>query len=166
MKNQRGISLVVLIITIIVIIILAGIVISNAIDTPDRARLAVFRSDMDSLEQAVGISYADLVGDYAEEGTQKLDSKIYAEVATGNSDASYQNVVFPDAVRSLVFINDSHKIKNISGLPEYKDGDGNNQQYAVDPLDGSVYLIPGFKYKGEYYYSVSSEGELTAAYIE
>jgi type II secretory pathway pseudopilin PulG len=51
----KGISLIALIITIIVIIILATIIVSSALNTPERASLARFIGDMSEIQQAVSI---------------------------------------------------------------------------------------------------------------
>ena len=56
-KQNRGISLISLIITIIVIIILAAIVIFSGMGTPEKAQLSGVISDIDSVQTAVDQAY-------------------------------------------------------------------------------------------------------------
>jgi hypothetical protein len=63
MKNQKGISLIALIITIIVIIILAAIVISSAVTTPEQANWAKFCGNYAEIQSAVSTKSAEVYGD-------------------------------------------------------------------------------------------------------
>jgi hypothetical protein len=62
MKNQKGISLIALIITIIVIIILAAIVISSAVRTPESANWAKFCGNYSEIQSAISTTSADVYG--------------------------------------------------------------------------------------------------------
>jgi hypothetical protein len=62
MKNQKGISLIALIITIIVIIILAAIVISSAVNTPEQANWAKFCGNYAEIQSAVSTKSAEVYG--------------------------------------------------------------------------------------------------------
>mgnify|MGYP004527273107 FL=1 len=86
MKNQNGISLIALIITIIVIIILAAIVIGGVFNTPNDAKFANFCQEYDRVQTAITLRYYDLYQKYAiDPGTSTLPTHydIYEEVATG-----------------------------------------------------------------------------------
>jgi type II secretory pathway pseudopilin PulG len=166
MKTQNGISLVALIITIIVIIILAAIIIPDTMNTPNKAYYTKFCGDMETVEGAIQTAYSDLSVDYALEGSMLSDTELYAEIGTGNSSTLPVTGVFPDGNHSIIIINDSHKIKDVSGLPEYKDESGNNQVLAIDIADGSVYMIPGLLFEGKYYYSATSQGSNVAAHVQ
>jgi type II secretory pathway pseudopilin PulG len=62
MKNQKGISLIALIITIIVIIILAAIVIGSAVRTPESANWAKFCGNYSEIQSAVATQSAEIYG--------------------------------------------------------------------------------------------------------
>jgi type II secretory pathway pseudopilin PulG len=62
MKNQKGISLIALIITIIVIIILAAIVISSAVNTPEQANWAKFCGNYAEIQSAISTKTAEVYG--------------------------------------------------------------------------------------------------------
>ena len=86
MKNQNGISLIALIITIIVIIILAAIVIGGVFNTPNDAKFANFCQEYDRIQTAIQLKYYDLYQKYAIDASlQTLPThyEIYNEVATG-----------------------------------------------------------------------------------
>lgn len=86
MKNQNGISLIALIITIIVIIILAAIVISGAFSTPDDAKFANFCQEYDRVQTAIQLKYYDVYQKYALQLSTDVTPthfNMYNEVATG-----------------------------------------------------------------------------------
>ncbi len=86
MKNQNGISLIALIITIIVIIILAAIVIGGVFSTPDDAKFATFCQEYDRVQTAIHLKYYELYEDYATDmklAVTPTHYNIYNEVATG-----------------------------------------------------------------------------------
>lgn len=86
MKNQNGISLIALIITIIVIIILAAIVIGGVFNTPDDAKFATFCQEYDRVQTAIHLKYYELYEDYATNtklAKTPTHYNIYNEVATG-----------------------------------------------------------------------------------
>ncbi len=65
MKNQKGISLIALIITIIVIIILAAIVIGSIQNAPDQANFAKYCQDYSEIQSAVSTQGALVYGQLA-----------------------------------------------------------------------------------------------------
>lgn len=99
MKNQNGISLIALIITIIVIIILAAIVIGGVFNTPRDARFAQFASDFDSIQTAAQMKYYELYSNDQLDGRDsyyQTAAELVWEVARGekmaraNADTPYQ----------------------------------------------------------------------------
>ena len=78
MKNQKGITLVALVITIIVLLILAGVSISlvlgqNGVLT--QASNAVVKNDAAAVEQEVKLAAAEAVTNYYEAWTQNANVK-------------------------------------------------------------------------------------------
>jgi type II secretory pathway pseudopilin PulG len=65
MRNQKGISMIALIITIIVIIILAAIVIGSAVNTPEQANWAKFCGNYAEIQSAVASKTAEVYGEIA-----------------------------------------------------------------------------------------------------
>ena len=91
MKNQKGISLIALIITIIVIIILAAIVIGGVFNTPNDAKFANFCQEYDRIQTAIQLKYYELYQNYAINATLTTlptHYDIYEEVALGKAPAA------------------------------------------------------------------------------
>ncbi len=86
MKNQKGISLIALIITIIVIIILAAIVIGSAVTTPEQANWAKFCGNYAEIQSSVSTKSAEAYGKYmlntAIEAKPSMDQVLYNVVTT------------------------------------------------------------------------------------
>ena len=92
MRNQKGISLIALIITIIVIIILAAIVIGGVFNTPNDAKFANFCQEYDRVQTAIQLKYYELYQDYAINATLTeipTHYEIYNEVATGTKATTF-----------------------------------------------------------------------------
>ena len=84
MKNQKGVSLITLIITIIVVIILAVIVLrSGASSAPDQAAFSRFTSEMGELQDAVKLAMLTAKGEEQLKGNQRTEAQLYNFVARG-----------------------------------------------------------------------------------
>lgn len=144
-KYQEGISLVALIVTIIVIIILSAISIGGSFNTSDKARYAKFCSDLDNVEQSVGVSFL------SEKKKQYLSSKklenteIYTYVACGNTTSGNTKTVNGEPA---VLIENNPTSRLDMELPDYGD-----RKWYVGTETGNVYLIPGFEYENLQYFS-------------
>lgn len=83
MKNQKGVSLIALIITIIVIIILAAIVMQSSTGTVDQANFAGFAQEIGDYTSAVTTSAASIKADAAVEGVIINDAQKNYMLANG-----------------------------------------------------------------------------------
>ena len=84
MKNQKGVSLITLIITIIVVIILAVIVLrSGASDTPDQAAFSGFTQEMGELQDSVTAAMLEVKGKEQLAGNPRSEAQIYNFIARG-----------------------------------------------------------------------------------
>ena len=115
MKNERGISLIALIITIIVIIILAAIVIGSVLNAPDEANFAKYCQDYSEIQSAVSTQAAVLFGQKAV-STDPKDANYsmtdaYKEVCKGSGTEK----AGPDGYVQIV---DGTKL-GLSSLPSY-----------------------------------------------
>ena len=144
-KQNRGISLISLIITIIVIIILAAIVIFSGMGTPEKAQLSAVISDIDNVQTAVDQAYYGLYTEKSVAGEVWTKSQFYEAVATGetNRDNLTGTGIVPISEDGMVQIT----------LPNYE---GRSWGVAVEDIDentqvGSVVLYPGFESNGKIY---------------
>ena len=144
-KQNLGISLISLIITIIVIIILAAIVIFSGMGTPEKAQLSAVISDIDNVQTAVDQAYYGLYTEKSVEGEVWTKSQYYESVATGEMDRSKLSGT------GIVEISEEGRVK--MNLPKYE---GRKWGVAVEDIDetttiGSVVLIPGFETDNKVY---------------
>ena len=144
-KQNLGISLISLIITIIVIIILAAIVIFSGMGTPEKAQLSAVISDIDNVQTAVDQAYYGLYTEKSVAGEVWTKSQFYEAVATGetNRDNLTGTGIVPISEDGMVQI----------ALPNYE---GRSWGVAVEDIDentqvGSVVLYPGFESNGKIY---------------
>ena len=144
-KQNRGISLISLIITIIVIIILAAIVIFSGMGTPEKAQLSAVISDIDNVQTAVDQAYYGFYTEKSVAGEVWTKSQFYEAVATGETSRENLKGV------GIVLISDSSMVKMT--LPKYE---GRTWGVAVEDIDdhtqvGSVVLLPGYETDGKIY---------------
>ena len=144
-KENRGISLISLIITIIVIIILAAIVIFSGMGTPEKAQLSAVISDIDNVQTAVDQAYYGFYTEKSVAGEVWTKSQFYEAVATGetNRDNLTGTGIVPISKEGMVKMT----------LPNYE---GRSWGVAVEDIDdhtqvGSVVLYPGFETGGKIY---------------
>ena len=144
-KQNRGISLISLIITIIVIIILAAIVIFSGMGTPEKAQLSAVISDIDNVQTAVDQAYYGFYTEKSVAGEVWTKSQFYEAVATGetNRDNLTGTGIVPIGKDGMVKMT----------LPNYE---GRSWGVAVEDIDdhtqvGSVVLYPGFETDGKIY---------------
>ena len=144
-KQNQGISLISLIITIIVIIILAAIVIFSGMGTPEKAQLSAVISDIDNVQTAVDQAYYGFYTEKSVAGEVWTKSQFYEAVATGetNRDNLTGTGIVPISKEGMVKMT----------LPNYE---GRSWGVAVEDIDdhtqvGSVVLYPGFETDGKIY---------------
>ena len=176
-ENEKGISIISLIITIIVIIILASVVIFNGLDTPESARYAKFTSDLSNLQETVDQRYGDKYSEYAVEGKNIHSSDIYRWIAAGNHPTTSGMVMVPagygseynstlsdvdssgnslvwyvkvlsDSEKEIVEIDREYNKLNVS-IPQYE-----NRTWKIRTSDGKVIIDPPYEYKGKLYASM------------
>ena len=176
-ENEKGISIISLIITIIVIIILASVVIFNGLDTPESARYAKFTSDLSNLQETVDQRYGDKYSEYAVEGKNIHSSDIYRWIAAGDHPTTSGMVMVPagygseynstlsdvdssgnslvwyvkvlsDSEKEVVEIDREYNKMNVS-IPQYE-----NRTWKIRTSDGKVIIDPPYEYKGKLYASM------------
>ena len=144
MKNQKGITLVALSITIIVILILASIGTYAALDTIQSSRLTVFKTELELMQTKVNELY--------EESKENQEVLNYGE----NIDNKAKEIL--NIVKNTIGITDS----DINQFKHYKasfvENDLKlgrmNQEFLVNIAKRSVVSYNGIQYKGQTYYAL------------
>ena len=86
MKNQKGVSLITLVITIIVVIILAAIALGGgAADTAGQAQFSGFATEMGGLKESVQTAITTAKGDEAIRGNSRSNAQLANFVARGGA---------------------------------------------------------------------------------
>ena len=135
MKINKGISLLVLVITIIVIIILAGIVIvSITKNNPiSAANEALFKSDIDSFQSELSMyhinNYSKSLGQYEENKLQADNTKVEY---TGVGQVETQSMTIKDIITGLKSKKYENEFEIINGKLAYKGTNATNQQWSLD----------------------------------
>ena len=147
--NERGISLIALVITIIVIIILAAIAFNSSTSTISKANYSKFVSNIGEVQDAIQTKTVTVKGFAMAGGTQVTDGQAYNYVAKGGSSESD---FLPEAqVPDYTIIEETADIG--IDLPEIKVNTpaetGVKVKYAVTK-EGKVFIWPPYSYENEY----------------
>jgi type II secretory pathway pseudopilin PulG len=150
MKNQKGISLIALIITIIVIIILAAIVISSAVRTPESANWAKFCGNYAEIQSAISTVTAETYGKamLTTSVTTKPSMDEVREWVVSTANSTSMPATFPAATGTGININaDNHLgIKGLKFGTDWavdKDGVLYHRNGVPNPNDGgALYKSP------------------------
>ena len=148
-SNERGISLIALVITIIVIIILAAIAFNSSTSTISKANYSKFVSNIGEVQDAIQTKTVTVKGFAMASGTQVTDGQAYNYVAKGGSSESD---FLPEAqVPAYTIIEETADIG--IDLPEIKVNTptetGVKVKYAVTK-EGKVFIWPPYSYENEY----------------
>ena len=164
MKNQKGVSLITLIITIIVVIILAIIILRSGVsNTPDQASFSGFTKDMGELQDNVKLAMLSAKGDEAIRGNNRSEAQLYNFVARGGykampatdaGDATWLIQADAEAIPCTLINKDNAEESIGMDLPVIKVETvyGTNQEvsFFVTPK-GNVFCWPPYVYDGKSY---------------
>lgn len=165
MRNQKGVSLITLVITIIVVIILAAIALGGgAADTAGQAQFSGFATEMGGLKESVQTAMTTAKGEEAIRGNNRSFAQLYNYVARGGryaadfSDASGDSawLTQSDANTIPCTLIEKTYAKEVFGasLPVRKVETyyGTNQEvsYYVTP-QGQVFCWPPYTYDSKSY---------------
>lgn len=164
MKNQKGVSLITLVITIIVVIILAAIALGGgAADTAGQAQFSGFATEMGGLKESVQTAITTAKGSEAIRGNSRSNAQLANYVARGGANVLTPNdsgdtkwLVQSDADAIPCTLINKQYAANVLGakLPVRKveTYHGTNQEvsYFVTPK-GQVFCWPPYTYDGKSY---------------
>ena len=164
MKNQKGVSLITLIITIIVVIILAIIILRSGVsNTPDQASFSGFTKEMGELQDNVRLAMLSAKGDEAIRGNNRSEAQLYNFVArggyaaiSGDAEGDEKWLVQADAkaIPCTLIRKDYAKESLGMDLPvitvETTKGTNQELSFFVTP-EGTVFCWPPYVYDGKSY---------------
>lgn len=163
MKNQKGVSLITLVITIIVVIILAAIALGGgAADTAGQAQFSGFATEMGGLKETVQTAITTAKGDEAIRGNSRSNAQLANYVARGGAyvisgdSGDSMWLTQSDAQTIPCTLIEKTYAKEVFGskLPvrtvETYYGTKQEVSYFVTP-DGQVFCWPPYTYDGKSY---------------
>ena len=153
-KNQKGITLIALVITIIVTIIIASIAVVSGLDTARKARYFESVAELKTMQTEVNLmyqKYKDGDSDYLEKGSaistslKTADDESVQELST----AAFNDLEVANENRTKYRYFSSSYLKDEMKIEGIKD------DFLVDVQDRDVILLQGIDYNGTIYYSLS-----------
>lgn len=151
MKNQKGVSLITLVITIIVVIILAAIALGGgAADTAGQAQFSGFATEMGGLKESVQTAITTAKGDEAIRGNDRSNAQLANFVARGGA-----NVLTPNDSGDTKWLVQS----DAAAVPCTQI----NKEYAADVLGAKLPVRKVETFKGtnqEVSYFVTPKGQV------
>ena len=178
MKNQKGVSLIALIITIIVIIILAAIVMSSGGNTITQANYASFAQQFGEYADQVKIDAATVMAETGKNGKSINNAQKFHMVANGYTDLESGDslgaygfqlpvgYIMPNSIQSALKISEANRTTSSGDIVAYLItdqeingyetranldfyGDSNGKEHHFVTSDGIVFTIPGFQEEQE-----------------
>ena len=155
-KNEKGVSLIALVITIIVVLILAAIAFNNSTSTIGKADYSKFVSNISEVQDAITQKAASVKGDAVANGMQITDEQAYNYVARGGK--TEDDILPKGRIPNYTII---EKTADIGiKLPVMKVGTTTKSKvevtYAVTKA-GKVFVWPPYQYEEKYIINETSE---------
>ena len=149
-RDERGISLIALVITIIVVIILAAIAFNSSTSTIGRANYSKFVTNISEVQSAIRQKMVTVKGMMNANGTQVTDGQVYNYIAKGGTSES--DILVESKVPDYTVIKKTADIG--IKLPSMKVNTptktGAEVKYGVTD-DGIVFIWPPFPHEEKYY---------------
>lgn len=155
MENKKGISLVILTITIIVMIILASVVIYIAADTTNNSKMAAFASDLEQVEDLVNEYYlANGTLPVVSSATGYNKTQFTGLITNGKS--TLVSEIISNGDDSAVFYKLDLSKLDIESTKRGLEADGDTTDaYFVASNTFNVYYLKGRKIANDYYFSLT-----------
>lgn len=157
-KNERGVTLLILMITIVVLALISIPVIINTTDIAELQRYTYFKADIDKLRESIETTYADM-DDLSSIGPLYTGDFSFLNNVQGNDQVGNPNDGNIYYVISLTNLN-----LYMDAQISLKYGTGNKQEiyegneysgsdvYIINELSKTIYYTSGVEYKGVTYY--------------
>lgn len=166
-KNEKGITLIVLVITLIVLVLISIPVIINTTDVTQLQRFVYLKNDIDKLREAIRTAYLDdlsitTIGPKYTGDMSFLEAKQNGQdVKNPNDDNNYYVI----SIKELnTHINAQIELRYGTGnkKEEYETIDGNYEYqgkdtYIINAQSKTIYYTNGIEYKGEKYYRLPED---------
>lgn len=156
MKNKKGISLIVLVITIVVMGILASAAIFISADASNNSKKVAFASDLTTIQEAVKEYYITNNGLPTIDQTSYTKTQILAMISEGSDILSEEIAELGDNAAKFYKI-DLSKLPIENSARGIGANDNNTDIYIVSAENFNVYYLKGEYIDKEYYFALTSD---------
>ena len=166
-KNEKGITLIVLVITLIVLVLISIPVIINTTDVTQLQRFVYLKNDIDKLREAIRTAYVDDLS-ITTIGPKYTGDMSFLEATQNGQDVKNpndDNNYYVISIKELnTHINAQIDLRYGTGnkKEEYETIDGNYEYqgkdtYIINAQSKTIYYTNGIEYKGETYYRLPED---------
>lgn len=157
-KNERGVTLLILVITILILALISIPIIVNTTDISELQRYTYFKSDIDKLRECIETTYVDME-DLSSIGPVYTGDFSFLNRVQGNDQVGNPN---DGNIYYVISLNNLNSYMNAQISLRY--GSGNKQEsydgneysgsdvYIINELSKTIYYTSGVEYKGVTYY--------------
>lgn len=157
-KNEKGVTLLILVITVVILALISIPIIVNTTDISELQQYTYFKADIDKLREAIETTYADM-NDLSTIGPVYTGDFSFLDKVQGNDQVGNPNDSNMYYVISLSNLN-----SYVNAQISLRYGEGNKQEtyngneysetdvYIINEQSKTIYYVNGVEYKGITYY--------------
>lgn len=163
LKNEKGITLIALIITVAVLILISFPIVVNVTNVTSLTKYSKFKSDIDNLRESISVAFYDenisAVGPEYKGTIEFLKSKQNGKNVKNENDNDVYYAINIDEVNSRLPI----KMKELNfGLENSNIGNediysGTNDVYIINEASRTIYYVKGVDYKDNIFYRLPED---------
>ncbi len=170
LKNEKGITLIALVITVAVLSIISIPVVINTKNVSQFEEYTKFKDDIDNLRESIGIAYFDkdirTIGPKYEGSLQFLnETQNGLSIKNENDNNVYYAINIDRINENLVVdmnrLNNGNGNKNIGNIATVYSG--TDDVYIINEASRTIYYVKGVLYNGERYYRLYEEYSETSS---
>ena len=178
-KNEKGITLIILIITVVVLALISVPIIVNTTDISELQVYTYFKGDIDKLRESIEVTYADMtdmssIGPIYTGNLNFLDNNQNGDLVRNPNDSDNYYVISLKELNSHLEAQidlrygEGNKIDNYASLDINQGKDQNdtsivqyeyqgNDTYIINAQTKTIYYTDGVEYDGERYYRLPED---------
>ncbi len=157
-KNEQGITLITLVVTVLMLIIITGTLVVNSTSTMQLSRLTKMQNDIEALDDRVAVYYVRTgnLPIYEDDKFTKdeLISK-FTNMRPSSSSSDYYEIDLDTLTNGNYYTIDISELDNLSLNygKSYKSIDSTDK-YIINEETHKIYYLKGIKYEGMEYHTV------------
>lgn len=157
-KNEKGITLIILIITVVVLALISVPIIVNTTDISELQVYTYFKGDIDKLRESIEVTYADMtdmssIGPIYTGNLNFLDNNQNGDLVRNPNDSDNYYVISLKNLNSYMEAQISLKYGSGNKLDSYENNEySGSDVYIINEASKTIYYTSGVEYQGVRYY--------------